>query len=204
MGSASRSAGGSHHLADLDIFGNLGWGVNAPQPSDGNNVVSLELEHCLLRGNGSGAINHFGYIYTNAVTLEIRNCTIADNGGTAIYRRGSQVLVSNSIIVASGTGGRCLDADPGWPAGSFLSDYNDLWPTAGARISAGQADLTTWQAETGQDAHSLSADPLFVNRTEGDYHLQSTGGSWHGGSWTADAADSTCVDAGGPGRTDRR
>ena len=37
-----------------------------------------------------------------------------------------------------------------------------------------------------------------MNPALGDYHLQSTAGSWHGGTFSADGADSPCIDAGDP------
>ena len=78
------------------------------------------------------------------------------------------------------------------------SDYNDFFTANGAVVSFTAPSLAAWRAATGQDAHSLGADPLFVNSTLGDYHLQSTGGSWHGGTFSADMADSPCIDAGDP------
>ena len=44
--------------------------------------------------------------------------------------------------------------------------------------------------------HSFSVDPGFVNAAAGDYHLQSTVGSYHDGAWTADGTDSVGIDTG--------
>ena len=49
---------------------------------------------------------------------------------------------------------------------------------------------------TGQDGHSISKDPLLVDIIGGDYHPQSTEGSYHNGAWTADSNDSPCLNAG--------
>ncbi|NQT87590.1 right-handed parallel beta-helix repeat-containing protein, partial [bacterium] len=56
--------------------------------------------------------------------------------------------------------------------------------------------LQAWQDASGQDAHSMSAPPLFVDAAGGDYHVQSTEGSYHGGAWTLDGQDSPCIDGG--------
>ena len=50
----------------------------------------------------------------------------------------------------------------------LTSNYNDLYATGtggfvGSFNSVDQATLANWQAATGQDANSISADPLFVN-----------------------------------------
>ncbi|MBU0517465.1 T9SS type A sorting domain-containing protein [bacterium] len=47
-------------------------------------------------------------------------------------------------------------------------------------------------------AGSISEDPLFVDPENGDYHLQSIVGSYHGGAWLPDPEYSPCIDAGDP------
>jgi PKD repeat protein len=44
----------------------------------------------------------------------------------------------------------------------------------------------------------ICANPLFVNTTNHDYHLQSTSGHWNGYGWTNDYVTSPCIDAGYP------
>jgi hypothetical protein len=48
-------------------------------------------------------------------------------------------------------------------------DHNDYYAT-GANLGytggSNKVDLAAWQAATGQDAHSISADPLYVNTTD--------------------------------------
>jgi hypothetical protein len=53
------------------------------------------------------------------------------------------------------------------------SDYNDLYTVAGPFshfLSANQANLAAWKSISGQDAHSVSTNPLFVSTT--DLHPQ--------------------------------
>jgi PKD repeat protein len=47
-------------------------------------------------------------------------------------------------------------------------------------------------------ASDLVADPLFVNASNHDYHLQSISGHWNGNEWTNDSVTSPCIDAGYP------
>ncbi len=57
----------------------------------------------------------------------------------------------------------------------FSSDYDDLYTTGTGKIAYWQGDFTTlrdFSFDVGQDAHSISTDPLFVNPAAGDFHLQ--------------------------------
>ena len=104
---------------------------------------------------------------------------------------------------------------------SLASDYNDLYATASGQVgqwqSVPESSLFAWQSASLNDADSLSADPLFVNVAGSDFHVQSTNGSFHGGSLapvlnmttelpmtvptptpTDDAANSPAIDRGSP------
>jgi hypothetical protein len=45
---------------------------------------------------------------------------------------------------------------------------------------------------------SISADPLFADPVNFDYHLKSTAGRWDGTTWVVDTEHSPCIDAGYP------
>src|SRR5207244_12176397 len=89
----------------------------------------------------------------------------------------------NARSNASGTGKNYAIAVGGTapnPAG-LTSNFNDLYATGtggfvGLFNAVDQTTLANWQAATGQDANSISADPLFVNptgtSTTGDLHIQ--------------------------------
>jgi len=136
--------------------------------------------------------------------VSVSNCTVAGNGGNAVVVdvESGQVRLRNNILWASGSGNACINVAAyfgAWLPFVQSSDFNDLYAGDGALVGqAGGArtNLVDWQTVTGFDAHSLSADPLFVDAVTGDYHLQSTEGSWHAGSWSADASNSPCIDAG--------
>lgn len=82
--------------------------------------------------------------------------------------------VFNNLVWVSGAGngGLRVDADA---ATGLLSDYNNWYATDGATMAqlngTDHATLADWQAASGQDAHSISADPRFVDASAGNYRL---------------------------------
>lgn len=58
-----------------------------------------------------------------------------------------------------------------WAAGEFHFDHNVYWDAAGRPITFGGAPLDVWRAR-GQDAHSIIADPMFVDPEHGDFALR--------------------------------
>jgi parallel beta-helix repeat protein len=143
----------------------------------------------------SNIIHHCDYgiyvIYGYGSVIE--NNTIVRNARSQIYvvDADSDVLppvtIRNNILWADGPtsatiGGQCY---------RIISDYNNTYVTNGAFPT-----LTDWQLRSGHDVHSMSRQPMFVDVDNGDYHLQSTAGSYRGGAWTADAASSPCIDTG--------
>ncbi|MCG2717078.1 MAG: right-handed parallel beta-helix repeat-containing protein, partial [Candidatus Marinimicrobia bacterium] len=143
----------------------------------------------------------YNNVFHNTLYNNVKEIHIGHGGEH--YDCGSNNVFKNNILHASGSGtGIAVDTylDPGTlPSGSIL-DYNDIYAPSG---NVGYIDnntyntLSNWQGGSGQDANSISTDPVFVNPTT-DFHLQSSGGSYHGGAWTADAGNSPCIDAGDP------
>jgi parallel beta-helix repeat protein len=57
-----------------------------------------------------------------------------------------------------------------WQNGNFLFDYNLYWDASGAPVTFDGKSLAEWQA-TGQDAHSVIADPKFRDPAAADFTL---------------------------------
>lgn len=133
--------------------------------------------------------------------LTIRNNTIVSRG-TAFSQDGldSSTTLSNNIIVADGSLGGdafCIQVN----GGQLYSDYNDLVARGGAWIgnSGGNWErLLYWQRASGEDAHSLSHEPLFADEANLDFHLKSRTGRYRNGTWTNDGDHSPAIDAGDP------
>ncbi|RLG67251.1 MAG: hypothetical protein DRO11_10355, partial [Methanobacteriota archaeon] len=93
------------------------------------------------------------------------------------------IIAKNNIIVNNGEYGIY---------GNVLSSYNDVWGNSlgdyGGGASAGDGDI--------------SADPLFADPANGDFHLRSEAGRWNGTDWVNDNETSPCIDAGDPSEKD--
>jgi parallel beta-helix repeat protein len=129
----------------------------------------------------------------------VENCTIAFNTCDQIYLTGAEtaLFLTNSIVVASGSGKYCIN----WDGGAYVGDYNDLYTNNNACVGycgGPRTAMSDWRTATSRDTNSISADPAFVDTANGDLHLKSTAGSWHGGAWTADTANSPGIDTGLP------
>ncbi|MBN1672443.1 MAG: right-handed parallel beta-helix repeat-containing protein [Kiritimatiellae bacterium] len=183
-----------------DPFGGLGdlfVGACDIRSNTGGGVDLLDWDHCkvtnsLICGNGGSGIS------VSASGMEgcwatVLNNTICNNqcGVSLAYGYAGATLRNNIIVATNASGGGCISWDGLW--GAVNSDYNDLYATNGAESGW---TLAAWQAATGEDTHSISCDPLFVDAANGDYHLKSTAGSYHGGAWTADEVDSLAIDMG--------
>jgi tetratricopeptide (TPR) repeat protein len=163
----------------------------------------LEIRNTLVAGGTYGLLfvdgHYLGDVWREAV--RVRNCTVADNSVCAIHCANSKgVSVQNSIVSASGLGAFCFETDRLPLRGSF--DNNCYHVSSGALFANVKrqihAELGTWQTEAAEqdnEVHSISADPRFAGPV--DYHVRSTAGRLHQGSWVADELTSPCVDKGG-------
>ncbi|MHC4598181.1 MAG: putative Ig domain-containing protein [Planctomycetota bacterium] len=89
-------------------------------------------------------------------------------GDRGIEANGTPTVVNN-IVFATGAGGWAIRSQ------NLTSDYNLLFAPNGIigdDLVSTYATLSAWQSASGQDANSLSEDPLFVSAGTGDFHLQ--------------------------------
>ena len=163
----------------------ISTGHSSPEPW-------IHLHNCLVHGNTGDGV-HLWHVY-----LDMQNCTI-HTGGAGLWLGDTNAYLDNNIVWADGPDATAVYLHASRSAVP-ASENNDLYLTNGAAAGyfeeVGRATLMDWRRITRTDATSFSADPLFVDPANGDYHLQSMTGSYHGGGWTADAKTSLCIDIG--------
>ena len=170
---------------------------------------SFSIRNCRIHDNGVGIelwnaptgsvnilnnelFNNDGHAISNSGvgTVVVMSNTLFANGagyhdyGDAHGNRGTLIFTNNVLCRSQKYGiGNHPDAPP------WVIAHNDVWNNS--PNYAGMLDPTGMEG-------NICADPMFVDPANGDYHLQSTQGSYHGGAWTPDANTSPCIDAGDP------
>jgi len=150
--------------------------------TDGVSGITNEVSNNVIALNGGNAANPviYGYyglnssgsifnVYYNSVNVFGAATTSANT--YAYYRsaNGTSLLKDNILSnsrVSGGTGKHYAIYVAA--TGNLTSDYNGLWSVAGPLgyyNSANRADLSAWKSGSGQDAHSLSVDPLLASNT---------------------------------------
>ncbi len=163
------------------------------------NNSNSDLVECQLIGNSA---NGGGAIYCSGSDVNIINNLIvgnsAENGGVVVDNL-SSVNITNSTIVentASSLGGGIYAGD------DYLTIKNCIvWNNYPQQIYVTSATtiVTFSNIEEGWEGEgNINTDPFFVDPANGDYHLQSIYGSYHGGAWLPDPNHSPCIDAGDP------
>jgi len=144
-------------------------------PNYGGGICTLystsTISNNIITGNSADWLGG-GIIVVNSSSATIINNTVAANsggdwggGGIAAMGDCSAIIINNIVTGNIGDGGICA-----YYNSSFSIDYNDVWNNSFSNYdgcSAGPNDIYE--------------NPLFVNPSAGDYHLQSV---------------SPCIDAG--------
>ena len=125
-------------------------------------------------------------------------------GNSASWGGGIFCSYSSASIISNNT--LCGNSAPSG-GGGFFCGYNTsptlvnsiLWGNTPDQIYGGAPQVSYSDIEGGLPGEgNFSLDPCFVDPANGDYHLQSTAGSFHGGLWAPDSLHSPCIDAGDP------
>ena len=185
---------GGVSLECINISSNSTYGIDSDYVNGGLSEPGL-IRNCLIHDNGTYGI----YLFDSPVHVE--SCTLANNATGLHNALGGEPyqVARNNIFHASGSEARCVYARE-LDLQELDSDHNCFHAENGAALVAIQGsgsffDLQSYSELTGREAHSIACDPLFANSGAGDYHLQSTGGSYHDGVWTPDASNSPAIDA---------
>lgn len=128
------------------------------------------------------------------------------NNEAAIYMELGSLGVTNSIFGVFGSEKTAYLYEG---SSSIRADYNNYLLRDGAYVSFKPLDnfdlenliynsVARWARDTDNDLHSLTADPLFADAGQKDFHLLSAAGRYDdtAGSFTNDSQSSLLIDAG--------
>ena len=200
----ARRANGIHLFS---APGNIIYGNRVHDNQDSGLHFGDSANNCLAYNNRSWNNGDHGYDHLNATgTIHVHNVAFGNyRDGFSIEDTSPNSRLHDCIAIDNGLTTNRFDLWVNNPSlVGFVSDYNIFWnSTSQAPIKTGvtiYATLAAYQAASGQDAHSLQANPLFVNGPQGDFHLMA-------GSPAIDAGTSGVpnwppLDAGGMARVD--
>ena len=152
----------------------------------GNSITTGFMIAGIRDTDGATANYYFNNVYIGGSGVKSVGNTFAFFSDSDISTRNFEDNVfDNARSNASGPGANAAIAVGGSAVNphGLTSDYNDLYATGtggvvGILDSTAQPTLSDWQAATGQDGNSISADPEYLNpngnASSGDLHILGT------------------------------
>lgn len=136
------------------------------------------------------------YLHWNSGAVLDGNTIVGNeaDSGSGLYVAATTATFKNNIIAFNANGEEISADDGGAVAPDF--SYCCVFDTTSGIMSGGLENMLGVRG-------NFAADPLFIDRVNGDYHLQSAGGHWNPvtSAWVLDAYNSPCLDAGDPTST---
>jgi len=160
-----RVTGLSEQLRSVPVGGVDGLFLSG-QRRVGQQLADGQLVQSLVYGNGSYSGGYPGIRLADAQRWEVENNTVYGNRSEALWIEANcaDLTIRNNVLWQSG-GGYALRLN-GNPL-RVSSDYNDLYATGGGNVGywngAVYGNLAQWRVARGDDLHSLSEDPRFVD-----------------------------------------
>jgi hypothetical protein len=161
-----------HHVHAHDYGG---WGLYTDEGSSGIRMFN-NLVYSVKTG---GFHQHYGRanviennIFVNSLKDQVQRTRDEDH--ISFYFRRNLIYWDNdgTLLGSNWKGGTRGEKD-GKPTQHYELGPNLYWHSSGKQdIFPGKKTLAQWQAETGQDAGSLVADPLFEDAGAGDFRLK--------------------------------
>jgi uncharacterized delta-60 repeat protein len=182
-------------IQNSTIFGCFQKGIQIDTPA-----TNTTVRNCTIRNNGSIGI----HLRPGSSATTIDHCIIRDNGSAGItIQSNSNVIYNNTIDGNTWIGIRMIGGSGNDIYNNIVSnngdvgindedagndpneDYNCLYNNSGGNYSGFSLG-----------ANSIETDPFFVDRTNKNFHLQSTAGYYPFGGSDKSGSYSPCIDAG--------
>ena len=147
----------------------------------GCNTTSLQYN--VIYGNGLNGVEMYAVQASPAIDASLYNNTIIGGGtlegqaavGFCAGSGTASLTVKNNVLGSTNPNAYGVF---NWapPSTTLVSDYNDVYSSLVAPFYEsyiGTKTLAQWQSATGQDAHSISANPQFANAPAAQFWLTS-------------------------------
>jgi parallel beta-helix repeat protein len=178
--------GGANITVERNLIHNVDIGIEIASEHSGKTASNVIARNNLIYFGNSAGVSIGGYAKTVGGTdhATIVNNTLYKNDGqnTGSGEFQIQFHATNNVfknnIVYAGAQGLVVNSYTNSTANPADVDYNLYYSTASAGsttwlwIGKTYNGFTAYQSATGKDPHSNYADPLFVNVTSPDLHVQ--------------------------------
>ncbi len=164
-----------NRIHDVYAFDYGGWGLYTDEGSTG-----IRLWNNLVYGVKTGGFHqHYGRentiennIFANSLKDQLQR-TRDEQHLSFSFRNNIVYWDNDGALLGNNWAGGVRGEKDGKPTQHYELGPNLYWHSSGKQdLFPGKKTLAQWQAETGQDAGSLVADPLFENPAVGDFRLK--------------------------------
>ena len=156
------SVSGGSNTVDNNVCCSNTIGILMPAARDGAPV------DCAVYNNVCHDNTSYNLQIMAGTNCAVFNNTLYNAGAYGLYltKTSKNLKVFNNLAWERGSGDYVIYVDAA-ATNAYSGDYNNFYASDGATFGyfggAAQADLQSWRAATGQDAHSVSADPRFMS-----------------------------------------
>lgn len=150
-----------NRIHDIQSFSYGGWGI---YPDEGSSGMLIE-NNCVFRTKSAGFHQHYGKENV------IRNNVFAFGGEAQLMRTRAEDHLSFTMSRNLVLFGDAPLLGSNWSGDNYKMEENLYWRIGGKSFDFAGMTLDQWRAK-GQDVHSVIADPLFVDPSQGDFRLK--------------------------------
>ncbi|MCO6401215.1 MAG: right-handed parallel beta-helix repeat-containing protein [Verrucomicrobia bacterium] len=164
-----------------------------------NGVIQISGTDILLENSLAYGTQSVAAVASGTNIVLINNTFVSARDGVVLSGGDASLTLRNNTIIGNGLNGEAHVIRI--ESGALDSDYNNLVARNGAWIGNANGKwerLLYWQAASGHDPNSISADPMFANEGGSDFHPKSKVGRWTPGGIVTDSVHAATIDMGAP------
>ena len=151
----------------------LGFGI-APGGAYANNTTNNTVAYNIIVNCGQGSSPPYGGLRLNRPQYPsnkiYNNVLVGNDINIYLYSLTDDYIIKNNISFNPVNYHVRRDGE----ISNNILDYNDYYPTTGAKFRLDKIDynFANWKSRSSQDVHSIDQDPLFIDASNGNFHLQ--------------------------------